>query len=282
MNQIVFNGNFVQANEKIAGTANRGLRYGDGLFETMKMVNGKILLDDYHRQRLFYGLALMKFKVPAGFTWDVLIKKATELARNNNCSVFARIRLMLFRDDEPLRQGGNGKVNYAIEASSLDRSYKSFHKEGIITGLHPDIRKSCDKFSNLKSANYLPYVMAAVWAKEKNWDDCLILNSNGRISDSSVANVFLIKNGRIFTPALAEGCVAGVLRRYLVDELPKRGYAVSETVVSISDIESADEIFLTNALYGIRKAAVFGKKMYAGEMSALLYKEFIEPMNFGN
>ncbi len=100
--------------------------------------------------------------------------------------------------------------------------------------------------------------MAARYAKENKLNDCLVLNTNERIADSTIANIFLIKDQKLFTPPLSEGCVNGVMRRYIIEQ-----YAVNETVFTVDDILSADELFLTNAMYGIRWVQQFREKKFS-------------------
>ena len=112
--------------------------------------------------------------------------------------------------------------------------------------------KSIDTFSNLKTNNYLPYFMGAKFAKQKHCNDALILNSKGNICDSTIANIFFIKNNIIYTPALTEGCVAGVMRSWLIYNLQLLNYQVIETTITKTLLHDADEVFLSNSIYNIR------------------------------
>ncbi len=127
-------------------------------------------------------------------------------------------------------------------------------------------------FSNLKSANFLLYSMAALYAKENKWNDCLVLNLHDRICDSTIANVFWIKDGNIFTPALTEGCVNGVMRKFLFNELSAAGYNIKQTTASVADIENADEIFLSNAINAIRWVKQFRDNTYPNTKTTEIYK----------
>ena len=138
-----------------------------------------------------------------------------------------------------------------------------------------DGAKSCDKFSNLKSANFLIYSVAALYAKEKKLNDCLVLNTKGNIADSTIANVFTIKDGVIITPGLDEGCINGVKRRHLLNQLRDGGEEVQEMAITVADIEAADELFLTNAINGIRWVRQFGNKNYANTKTAEIYNRFL-------
>ena len=127
-----------------------------------------------------------------------------------------RIRLMLFRGNGGIFDPENLLPNYIIETSSLPHE-NQLNENGLVVDVFPDAKKSCDLFSNLKSNNYLPYVMAGLFAKKNKLDDCIVLNSFERICDSAIANIFIIDDNNIYTPPLTEGCVAGIMRRWMLE-----------------------------------------------------------------
>ena len=104
--------------------------------------------------------------------------------------------------------------------------------------------------------------MASIYAKEKKINDCLVLNVYDRVCDASIANVLWVKNDMIFTPPLSEGCIAGVMRRYLIEKTQGARHKIQEKVCGVNDLENADEIFLTNAIQGIRWVKQFRNKRY--------------------
>ena len=151
---------------------------------------------------------------------------------------------------------------------------RQLNENGLVIDIFPDARKSCDKFSNLKSANYLPYAMAARYAKENKLNECLVLNVHERIADATIANIFLIKGDRLITPSLNEGCVNGVMRRYLIANIK-----VEEGEIAETDIQDADEVFLTNAISGIRWVKNFREKSYSNLQSRKIYKDLIQTIS---
>ena len=256
MNFVCFNGRLLPADEPVLSADNKSYRYGDGLFETMKVVQGRISLGSMHFERLFSGLEILGYKVPSFIVPEKLQQEIQLLCKKNKCERLARVRLSVSR--------GNGGVcdqtdelQYLIECWPLTESSNRLNEDGYLIDVFPDARKSCDVFSNLKSANYLPYIMAARYAKENKLNDCLVMNVHERIADASIANIFLIKNGKLTTPALKEGCINGVMRRYLLEE-----YKAEETTVTIADVLAAGEVFLTNAVYGIRWVKEFRNNKY--------------------
>src|SRR6187399_1599297 len=241
-----YNGRFFADDETVLSKDDRSYRYGDGLFETMKLINGNILLKEYHFERLFSGLDVLKFHIPILYEKDKIEKEIKELSKKNECERSARIRLSVSRGNGGLYDCDN-KSSYLIECWPLQQ--KDLNENGLIIDIFPDARKSIDIFSNLKSANYLPYVMAAIWAKENKLNDALILNQHDRICDSTIANVFWVKDNKVFTPPLSEGCVAGVMRKKILELVTLNpDYLLYETVLSQEILLQADEVFLTNAI----------------------------------
>ena len=275
MNSICFNGKVVSGNEPVLMTSNRGYRYGDGLFETMKVVKGNIVLNQFHIERLFSGLSLLKFEKPKLFTVEKLQQEIMHLCRKNECEKSARVRLSIFRGNGGLYDEDK-TLQYIIECWPLNESVTKLNENGLVIDVYPDAEKSCDKFSNLKSANFLPYVMAAQYAKENKFNDCLVLNNSGSIADSTIANLFIIRNGIILTPGLEDGCVNGVMRRYLIEKLKAAGYELREESITVSNLKAADEIFLTNAINGIRWVRQFRDSMYTNNHTSRIYNLFIQ------
>lgn len=264
---------FINLNGKIAdGSApairstDHSYRYGDGLFETMRVRKGKILYSEYHFERLFSGLDILHFKRPIFFTSQNLTGQILNLCEKNNCAGSARIRLSVSRGNGGLYDCDDN-CSYLIECWPLER--KGLNENGLIVDVFPGARKSIDAFSSLKSANYLSYTMAALWAKENKLNDALILNSNGRICDATIANVFWAKDDKLFTPPLSEGGIAGVMRRTLMET----SGSVIESVLTEKIFLDADEVFLTNVITGIRWVSQFRNKTYSNKIASKLFAE---------
>lgn len=275
MNQICFNGKYLSAEQPVLSATNRGYRYGDGLFETLKVSKGKIALAAYHFERLFSGLELLAYDIPRLFTCKILEEEILDLCRKNGCNNRARIRLSVFRGNGGLYDDDR-KLQYIIECWPLDESIEKLNQNGLVIDVYPHARKSCDAFSNLKSASFLPYAAAADYAKKNKLNDCFILNSQERIADSTIANIFIVTGDVISTPPLSEGCVNGVMRRYLLENLKNSGMAVKEQAIAIADLMKADEVFFTNAVRGIRWVKQLGNKTYTNPKTVEIFNRFIK------
>ena len=268
MDFVCFNGSFFPNNEPLFTAQNRSFRYGDGIFETMKVCNGKILLEQFHFERLILSLKLLQIK--GTLDLSSLSQLILELCRRNNCVELARGRLAAFRNNE-------NKVEFVIEANSLAQEMNHWNEKGLTIELYPYARKNADALSNLKTANFLPYVLAELFAKERGIDDAVVLNAFNSLADTSKANIFLVINNEIFTPALNQGCVGGVMRRYLLEQL-KNNYRVHQEEISEEQLFAADEVFLTNSIFDIRWVEKFRQKIYASNKVLTLYQQIIPPL----
>lgn len=263
-----YNGNSYEEGQPVLTTADHSYRYGDGLFETMKMIKGNILFEEFHFERLFLGSKVLKFSIPALFTKKKISEEIKALGNKNNCEELARIRLSVSRGKGGLYDCDN-KFSYLIECWPLERNSDDMNSNGLIIDVFPDARKPIDAFSNLKSSNYLPYVMAAVWAKENKLNDALILNQHNRICDATIANVFWVKDKKVYTPSLSEGCVAGIMRNRILNLNPD----VSESMLMEETLLNADEIFLTNVITGIRWVKQCRDKIYSNKITAQVFAQ---------
>lgn len=267
---ISFNGTLLPAEQPIISAGSRGLRYGDGLFETMRVIDGRIALGELHFNRLFHGLSLLQFQCPNTCTPISLASQVLTLCRKMNIEDSARIRINLTRANGGLYDPENHLPQVIIEAWPTPIP-GPFPEEGVRIDTYPHARKSMDPLANLKSNNYLPYVLAALHAQQHQLQDCLLLNAEGRICDATIANVFWVQQGRIFTPPLSEGGVAGVMRQFLLENAPA-GNTIEEKNLTTASLLQAEEIFLTNAIQGIRWVSQYREKNYASERARQLFE----------
>ena len=266
MNFVFFNGHFLPAEEPVFTVHNRSFRYGDGVFETMKVYKKKILLIEYHFERLLVSLQMLQIK--NRFEIEALSQNISELCTKNNCAALARVRLTVYRNHQ-------SEAEYIIEAFSLSEETIHWNEKGLTIGMYPYARKYPDAFANLKTANFLPYVLAENYAKENGLDDAIVFNAFTKLADSSKANIFLIKHHQIFTPALHQGCVSGVMRRFLIEKLKQVGYRIHQTEISEQDLFDADEVFLTNSVFDIKWVEHFRDKNYSCDQTFSIYEKLI-------
>lgn len=266
MNRFInFNGSLLDAGAPVVPASNRSLRYGDGLFESMRWENEKIQLGVFHFERLFHGVEILQMELPAGFTPDFLSTQIRELCKKNNQET-ARIRINVFREESPALLPVNNRPQFIMESANLpDRN-----PEPVSLTIYPDEKKSTGILSNLKTNNYLLYVMALHYAQKKNFQDALILNTQDRLCEATSSNLFFIRDGKVYTPPLSEGCVAGVMRRQLLILLPQIGFSVEEIPITKEMISDMHEGFLTNAIRGIRPITGIDKQTYSSTQTEAL------------
>ncbi|MGN6490769.1 MAG: aminotransferase class IV [Agriterribacter sp.] len=270
---FVHNGQLFREGKAVISPDNRSFRYGDGLFETMRIINGNIPLKSFHFDRLLNGMKLLQFDIPEFFTPANLESDIIALSKKNRMQDGAVIRLVVFRSEGGLYDLDNMRPNYIIQSMALGNiPLLNDDGKGIEIDIYPDATKACNIFSSIKSNNFLPYFMGVLYARQKALDDCLILNQYGRIADATVANIFCVKGEAIYTPPLSEGGVAGVARRFLLENLPPRGYQVKEQPLTADDLLQMDEVFLTNAVRGVRWVRKFADKVYQSNTTRAIQK----------
>lgn len=268
------NGKWITGGPGIISASSRGLRFGDGLFETIKCINGKPEFIDDHFARLWKGLQVLHFNIPKHFTPDYLEQQIETLLKKNEHHQLARVRLTVYRGDGGLYDAIDHKPNYIIQSWALPAETGSWNTNGLVVGIYTDIKKSCDVLSNLKHNNFLPYALAAMHAKKEKWNDAILLNTEGRICDTTIANIFLIKDEVVYTPALQEGCIAGVMRANLVQKLKAAHFKVEEGKLDVDSLPDADEVFLTNSIYNLRWVQSIGDKKFSNAQTQKIYRAF--------
>lgn len=276
--KIILNGVLMDAQKPIITANNRSFRYGDGCFETIKAINGKIIHAPQHFQRLFQAIKQLQFDAPNFFSESYFTEHIQKLLHQNNHLQTARIRLTIFRGDGGLYDAQNNFPNYCLQTWQLNSANNQFNQNGLVIDVYKDAIKVCDAFSQIKSNNYLPYVMAALWAKKNHLNDALLLNPYDKIADATIANIFIVQDGIIKTPAITEGCVNGIMKNYLLQCMHKENMPVEETSLTIDDVLKAQEVFLTNSIYGIKWVKQCGNSNYVLQTAAQLHKKIIGPL----
>lgn len=267
---INLNGAIIPSDDFRIDPDNRGFRYGEGFFETMKAWDGRIFLETFHFERLISSLKILRFKMHVELTHEYVREQVHLLLEKNQHKALARVRLMFY--------GGVGGMYTRVTAANLlIQSWplqENKFDDGLQIDVFSDARKSCDAFSGIKSNNYLCYLMGARFAKENRLDDAIILNAFDRVAETTISNIFIVSAGTIKTPPLTEGCINGVYRRYLLQCFLESGISFLEAPVTLEMLQYADEVFLTNAITGIRWVKRCGEYNYGNDIGAKLRMRF--------
>ncbi|HLX90819.1 MAG TPA: aminotransferase class IV [Puia sp.] len=268
---INYNGEIIPADIPVLNSTNRGFRYGDGLFESIRVTEGNMPLRDFHFDRLFSSMAMLGFDSPPDFSRNTLLSRILDLCQRNNCHDACRVRLIVFRGAGTMNDVQDNLANYIIQAEELPEKQLRMNDAGLELDLFSGIRKTCDSFSSIKSNNYMLFSLAARQARLRNLDDAFILNIHDRLCEATVSNVFAIRDKTIYTPPLSEGCIAGVMRRWVQELLRKQNILCRETPLTVEMIKQCDEIFLTNAIFGIRWVGRFREITYGNGMTREIF-----------
>lgn len=261
----IFNGHLISIYEPALSFSNRAFRYGDALFESIRLANGHILFLKEHINRLKLGMTVLRMNVPAEFNSENFATLITHLLQQNQITRDARVRLTVLRNDGGHYSPETNDISFLIETEAIEQNGFVLNQKGLWADLYTDMRKPVNKLSNLKSANALLYVMAGLAKQSMKLDECFIVNDQGNICESISSNVFVVKNGTLYTPPLSEGCVAGVMRQQIMSIAAKNKLLTFETPVTVNTLMNGDEIFLSNSIRGLQWVGQFKQKFYTNK-----------------
>lgn len=263
---FIFDGEYFAEDCVSIHPGNRGLRYGEGVFETMRWQEDHVLFFSFHLERLKKGLAFLEMDDPAD--WPALLPEYIQrLCTEPGARASARVRLNVFRGEGKSFDTASAPVHYLLEVAGAPESSRPA-STGLSVGVYTEAQRGMGPLANLKSNNYLASLLGARYAHARGWDDALLLNAFGRVTESTIANLFVVNDQTLYTPPLSEGCVAGVIRRHLLECLPGHGFRIEEAALLWEDVQKADEIFLTNAIRGVRPVARLGDVHYGSALTA--------------
>jgi branched-subunit amino acid aminotransferase/4-amino-4-deoxychorismate lyase len=268
---ICLNGSFVKSEEPVLTVKNRAFQYGDGLFETIHCNGTEPQFFELHFERMKNAMNLLEMEVPAGFTADYLKNNIRGVLTRNKHFQGARVRITIFRNDGGLYSPENNTISFVIESSFLESDTYFLNERGLNIDIFSDLRKPLNPLSGIKSVSALLFVKAGLFRKRNRLDDCIILNDYNRVCESVSSNVFIVKNNKVLTPGLSEGCLPGVMRQAICGIVVSNGCAIDDhAALSPNDLNEADEMFLTNAVNGIRWVLSFRQKRYYNKFSKFL------------
>lgn len=276
MSAVIYNNTLYSTQEAVLPYNTRAFRYGDGIFETMRMIHGRVALFDQHMDRMRQGADYLKIKCPREWTNAFFYDEIQELVATNKLGKQARIRLSLFRAGDGYYTPKKNTASYLLECERFGKMYYPLNAKGLNVGLYYEIEKGIPPFANLKSINAQIYVMAGLYKKAQKLDDCLLLNGRTRIAEAISSNVFLVKDHTLFTPPLSEGCVDGVMRRHIIQLADGAHVPVHQAPLKLEDLFEAHELFLVNAISGIRWVGRFKIKTFDHKMAVYLSERLNE------
>jgi len=256
--------------------SNRSFLYGDGVFETLKVVHNKILFFEDHYFRLMASMRIIRMDIPMSFTMEYLESQILELVTASGLGESARVRFTVYRDEGGYYTPSVNTVSYTIVAFGLDDKEYSISNVTFEVDLYKDFFIPKQLLSTLKTNNKLIQVTASIFAKENQLNSCLILNEEKNVVEAVSGNLFMVMNRQIITPPISEGCLNGVMRKQIM-RLAKAidGYEMVEAPISPFDLQKADELFITNVIVGIQPVSNYRKKEFGFSVA----KQLIEKLN---
>jgi len=267
---INFNGAIVSEDANVL-VQNRGFLYGDAVFETVKIVNGKILFLEDHYFRLMSSMRVIRMEIPMNFTMEYFEEQILLLVKNNDLEASARVRITVYRNDGGYYLPQNNTISFLIKATPLENKEYLFDEQEYEVDLYKDFYITRQLLSSIKTTNRLINVTGNIYAHENGLDNCILLNDSKNVVEALQGNIFMLNGNKLITPPVSEGCLNGVMRKQVL-ELAKKieGIEVIEEIISPFDLQKANELFVTNVIKGIQPITKYRKKEFSTEISRIL------------
>lgn len=267
MNEVFYNGEYYPANGPALPVSNRGFHYGDGFFETIRLIDGKPIFLDHHFSRVLETMEAYKIDRPLDFTLQKLENEIIELGQRNQIDKGGRVRVTFCRKSAGYYLPIGNELEYVIEANSLEHNRFTLNEQGKNVDLCVEFKKDLNRLAVFKRIECQVYIQAALFAHEKGLDDALVQNYKGSIIEATSSNVFLVSNGVLYTSGLDEGPVAGTMRMNIINLALENGIKVYECSLTPQNLLAADELFLTNAVHGVQWVGSYRTKRYFNDMA---------------
>ena len=271
---INYNENYI--NKSDSDLLNRGFLYGDSVFESIRIVNNKIIFWEDHYMRLMSSMRIIRIEIPQSYTPDFFKLQITNTISKVNSSFTGRVRLTIFREGGGYYTPELSSPSFIVNCSVIDSKEFFLKDSDFKVDLFKDYYIQNDLLSNLKTNNKLINVLAGIYANENNLDNCILLNNKKNVTEFLNGNLFIVRGIKIITPNLDSGCLKGVMRKKIIEYvklLPE--FSIEETVISPFDLLSANEIWLTNSISGIINVTNYRNKSFSNDIA----KIFIDFLN---
>ena len=270
------NGTFLSS-EVCLSASNRGFLYGDGIFETLKVVNNKILFFEDHYFRLMASMRIVRMQIPGNFTLEFLEEQILSTASKNNCAESARIRLTIYRNNGGFYTPETKTTSYIIQAFPLATKLYTFLETSYEVDLYKDFFIAKQLLSTIKSTNKMINITGSIFAQENDLQNCLLLNNEKNVVEALNGNIFMLLGHKLVTPPIEAGCLNGIVRKQVLAVAKKiEGLDVLEESISPFDLQKAEELFITNVIIGIQPITQYRKKAYTTKLANELFQKLNE------
>ena len=276
---INFNGSIVSDDANLL-IHNRSFLYGDAVFETVKIVNSKILFLEDHYFRLMSSMRIVRMEIPMNFTLEYLEEQILSLAKTKKIENSSRARITVYRNDGGYYLPQNNTVSYLITVESLENALYSIVQNEYVVDLYTDFYVAKQLLSSIKTTNKLLNITASIYASENGLDNCLLLNDSKNVIEALQGNLFMLKGNTLVTPPVSEGCLNGVMRKQILSLARTiENLEVIEEAISPFDLQKADELLITNVIKGIQPITKYRKKEFTIDFSKLLVQKLNDSIN---
>lgn len=266
---INFNGELLFEENVKLSPENRGFKYGDAIFETIKVSNNRVIFWEDHYFRLMSSMRMLRMKIPMEFTLEFLEQEILKTVAVQDTAISFRVRLNVYRKDGGLYTPKTNKIDYFIDAKANTYATKDIYTVDIFK----DFYNYSGLLSTIKTNNRMVNTLASIYAKENELDNCVLINENKGVVEVTNANIFILKGNVVKTPAYTEGCIKGIIRTKVIEIITKNeDFTIEETTISPFEIQKADEVFITNAIMGIQAVTNYKKKTFTTSFSNKISK----------
>jgi len=262
MSKVYYNGEYYNEDKVPVTFRSRAFRYGDGMFETIRIINGKAIFLDNHIQRIKKGLTILQITAPEILEIEKLNAIILDLAKKNGIQKGGFGRLIIWRESEGRYMPENDNASCLLELSPYPNNLFVLSKSGKSIDIYQDMRKQINIMAQYKTLNSQLNVLAAIHARNKGVDDNLLCNEEGLIIETTNSNIFIVSNGTLYTPPLIDGCVGGTMRMNVINAALELKLNVYESSLNQHHLLMANEILLTNAIQGVEWVNAFKHKRY--------------------
>ena len=259
---INYNGTIFPASTNLLYN-NRAFLYGDGVFETVKIINNRVLFLEDHYFRLMSSMRILRMEIPMNFTMEYFEEQIKLVVNANNYSDAVRARITVYRNPGGYYLPETNTVSFLINSVPIENKRYEMSLEEYEVDLYKDIYISKQLLSTLKTTNKIINITASIYAKENDLQNCLLLNEDKNVVEAVQGNVFMLMDNKLITPPISEGCLNGIMRKQILAIVKKMdNIEVVEGTISPFDLQKADELFITNVIKGIQPITKYRKKEY--------------------
>lgn len=266
---VNYNGDLLSIENLNISLNNRGFKYGDSIFETIKIQNNKVIFWEDHYFRLMSSMRMLRMKIPLQFTLEFLEQEIIRTVKANDLEKGARVRLNVFRKDGGFYTPLSNSIDYTIEVAAIKTATKNKYSIDVFK----DFYNFSGLLSTVKTNNRMVNTLASIYAKENDLDNCVLVNERKGVVEVANGNIFILKGNSIKTPAIEEGCIKGIVRKKIIDIISKNEeYTIEETSISPFEIQKAEEVFITNAIIGVQPVTNYKKKTFSIDFGTKIAK----------